>query len=470
MAGMGNSVQMTTEPAPGLCALPFVHLNLLATGRASLCCISSDPLIDEDGAELTVRTHTLRQIWESKAYRDIRAKMLAGETVSHCRNCLKAEKKGFGSYRTEKTALFLAADQTGPTPIQITAADLAPLMPKPFYFDLRFDNLCNLKCVICNGSSSSRIENDPVHQAWTEEPAIVRTPNRFGSDKNWLQSDLFTEELKEIGSEARYIQMAGGEPFMSKIGMTWLAELCRSGRAADIVLKVYTNLTRLDHAVINMLSQFKEVQLTLSIDGVGAVYEWVRFPGKWDAIARNAAVLVEAQKTKLKNTSVHVNATMSIFGALSITEVFDFAKAHGFGAHLNNANWPHYASCRYMPEATKDKLEARLRGYAVNKRTFVSLGAEITQWMADIRTIDSSALVHRGAVRNVMRFANDMDASRGTDIRKACPEIVADLTAASHGWDEQHRFLSPRQRAISSKISSVKRWSRSYFRRVFANG
>src|SRR5262245_8459978 len=141
-----------------LCALPFVHLNLLATGRATLCCKSNTPLKSDNGKELNVRTHTLRQIWESTALKDIRAKMLAGESVPHCRGCIEYEKKGFGSHRTENTERFLAKEGERPTAIQITHSELSTSMPKPYYFDLRFDNLCNLKCVICNGWASSRIE------------------------------------------------------------------------------------------------------------------------------------------------------------------------------------------------------------------------------------------------------------------------------------------------------------------------
>jgi len=448
-----------------LCALPFVHLNLLATGNASLCCLSNDPLV-EDGRPLTVRTHTLEQIWNSKALADIRAKMLKGDAVHNCRDCIKSEKKGFGSHRIEKTDLFLAKDDNSPNPLQIAASELSTVMPKPYYFDLRFDNLCNLKCVICNGSSSSRIENDVVHSAWTLEPAIVRTPNRFGTDKDWLQSDEFIEELKAIGSDARYIQMAGGEPFMSRIGMSWVKDLCDTGSASSIVLKIYTNLTRLDEKIIDLLAHFKRVELTLSIDGVGSVYEWVRFPGKWDVVEKNATMLEAAMKTRLKNATVCVNATMSIFSALSITDVFEFAKRHGFDAHLNNANWPHYTSARYMPPSEKDKLEQRLNDYAERTPYFHELPIQIKQWMADIRSVDVSSRRWRGGVTNVMRFANDMDASRGTDVHRTCPEIVDGLKRHCDGWDARTRYTSENGRRFGTVIPKITKSAKSYVKRM----
>lgn len=85
-----------------LCVLPFIHLNIQATGDMTLCCISSTLLFDEQRQYYSVRTHKLNKYWNSKALQQVRAMMLAGKPILNCRECINAEKKGFGSHRTEK--------------------------------------------------------------------------------------------------------------------------------------------------------------------------------------------------------------------------------------------------------------------------------------------------------------------------------------------------------------------------------
>ena len=92
-----------------LCVLPFIHFNLLPNGQASVCCVSTDPLLDDAGNPLNVRERSLGEIWESKALRDVREQMLAGEKPKQCIGCYKIEDRyGFGSHRTGQNSLFLA--------------------------------------------------------------------------------------------------------------------------------------------------------------------------------------------------------------------------------------------------------------------------------------------------------------------------------------------------------------------------
>ena len=89
----------------------------------------------------------------------------------------------------------------------------------------------------------------------------------------------------------------------------------------------------------------------------GETYEYIRYPGKWNRIEENAKLLVSEQRNRLTKMEVSINATMSIPGAMQITEVFDFATEHLFGATLSNAVEPPHVSTRYLPQAAKERLE-----------------------------------------------------------------------------------------------------------------
>ncbi len=423
------------------CVMPFIHLNLLANGQASVCCVSNVPLPALDGRPYNVRTHALPEIWNSPALRLVRRQLLNNEPPIQCANCYVTEKHGFGSDRMDNNRRFLAAEGDPPDERRVARPALYEIADMPWSFDLRFDNLCNLKCVICTGEASSMIENDPVQQAWVNAAPIVRQPNRFHDRFDWVNSPELFDEVVAITRQVRFVQLAGGEPFLSRLGLHWLEHMNASGRAREVAIKVYTNFTRFDDDVVRLLSGFAEVELILSIDGTEAVYEYVRFPGKWKTIADNARDLVARLKDRLTNTKVWINATMSMHSCFGITRVFDFAKAHGFGAKLSYADGPIYVSCAYLPAKAKDALEQRLRAYADANPEFPVLAAEIDRWMDYIRAIDITAPEHAKIVQDVMRFVNDIDAVRGTDIREAVPELRETFAAHCGRWDAGHRFL-----------------------------
>jgi MoaA/NifB/PqqE/SkfB family radical SAM enzyme len=437
-----------------LCVLPFIHFNILANGRASVCCVSNDPLLDREGTPLNIRTNSMEEIWNSDALRDVRRQMLAGEKPSQCMGCYKYEKRdGAGSHRTGQNWQFLLNPDEPPTleadgwarfP-KIRREDLSVDMGKPFYFDLRFDNLCNLKCVICFAYASSRIENDDVHRAWTGEEQIERTPNRFDNAQKWVRSTLLFEELRDIGSEVKYIQLAGGEPFMSDLALRWLAHLGETGGAKHVTLKVFTNLNTLNDRIIELLTPFRFIDMTLSIDAVDEVYEYVRYPGKWDVVLKNAKRLVaERDRGKLPQMVVNINATMSAQGGSRIIEVFDFAKEHGFGVTLSNAMDPAHASTKYLPNRTKERLLADLEEYADNNPEFVHMKRHIGQWETELKSVDITEPRHRAAVHSMMRFTNDMDESRGLSYASVQPQVVADFEAEFGPWITEKRFAGPR--------------------------
>jgi sulfatase maturation enzyme AslB (radical SAM superfamily) len=429
-----------------ICVLPFIHLNLLPSGQATVCCVSTDRLYDEQGRELNVRTHTLDEMWRSSALKEVRTKMLDGEEPAQCSGCYEYERISGNSHRNGQNSLFLgvtSSDREWTRFPKIARSELAAEMRLPWYFDLRFDNLCNLKCVICFAYASSRIEGDEVHRSWTGEDAIPRTPNRFANTKKWVDHDRLFEELKEIGSEARYIQLAGGEPFLSSLALRWIEYLGQTGQAKNITLKVFTNLTTFNDKIVELLKPFAFIDMTLSIDGVGAMYEYVRYPGKWSAIEQNAVLLAAAKKDVLPQMSININATMSAHGASRILDVFEFASQHDFGVTLGNAMSPPHSATKYLPNGIKRDLIERLTAFASKSGdAFPHLVRHVEQWSQDLLSVDISDEEHHEAVRNLMRFTNDMDLSRNLSFRSVAPDVVKAYENEFGAWLAETKFVA----------------------------
>jgi MoaA/NifB/PqqE/SkfB family radical SAM enzyme len=332
------------------------------------------------------------------------------------------------------------AAREGVAPLRQSAKQVMAYRGKPWNFDLRLDNMCNLKCVICGGHSSSRIEGDAVHMKWTGEQQIERTPNRFENRPSWIKSDEILKEIVAFGSDVRYLQLAGGEPFMSRLALDWMAELGRSGQAREVSLRIFTNLQTFNDRIIGLLEPFKKIHIILSIDSTGDVYEYVRYPGKWAVIEAHASKLAEARRTRLRQVDVSINTTMSAQSANKVLSVYDFAVRHGFGVMLGNAAGPAHASTNYLPNRIKRQLEADLRAYSARHPEFVLMPQQINQIMSMMRSVDITDPAHAEAVRNVMLFINDMDASRGLNFARIQPDLVAAYREEFGPWVTETRF------------------------------
>src|SRR5215211_7692826 len=91
------------------CALPFQHLCVGTEGSARICCVTSD-LVTDNGAPMSLTTHSMDEIWNSAYMRNVRRGMLEGKPLTACEVCYASENASGQSYRTN-TGLQPIEDQ-----------------------------------------------------------------------------------------------------------------------------------------------------------------------------------------------------------------------------------------------------------------------------------------------------------------------------------------------------------------------
>lgn len=440
--------KLTIEPqldenSPGkyFCVLPFIHFNILQSGQVTLCCCSDKPLV-EDGKELHIRTHSMNEAWNSKAMQSVRSQMLAGKPVSQCADCYKAESQTGVSLRTAKNKDFLAnasssIPEKAPEKFWIREFTASGL-PKPTYFDVRFENVCNLKCVMCSPLWSSGVERDSVQARWHKLPnGFSRVPNRFGNIEAWIEAPELFEELRDFSQNTTVIQWAGGEPFLSKLGLNWIRYLVESGKSKNIKLNIFTNFLKATNEIYDLLAKFKEVTMILSIDATNRLYDFIRYPGKWSTIEQNAAELGKRLWTDLKQTKINVNITVSAYNATSVPETIEWAKKQGFSVWVGYAPGPAWLNAHILPRSIHLKVKQQLEGYLndpdpnlresiplVFKQMFTSPSPEV---MATLIT-------------SFICYTNDLKKSRKMDFNEICPEIRQAFETSYGFWHEENQF------------------------------
>ena len=133
--------------------------------------------------------------------------------------------------------------------------------PEILYYDLRYSNLCNLRCQTCGPGASS---------AWAEQ---------LGLDNKFLS----WEPEIEINPNARKIYLAGGEPFMIKS----FSKALNGFANKDCEIIINTNATIITDHMMDALKPFTNICFTLSIDGIGKVNDQIRTGSDWDTIVKN---------------------------------------------------------------------------------------------------------------------------------------------------------------------------------------
>jgi len=407
------------------CALPFHQMTVMNDGKVRLCCRSEVNMTCE-GRDLSLHHATLGQIWNSQYLRSVRRRMLSGLGVEDCLQCYATEAGGATSLRQVMNASFACRlHATGDKELLQRTEDCLDSggnMPFPSALHLWLGNHCNLKCRMCSPMFSSRIAADRVHAAW------------FGGQKGaavygW-QEDVF-EEIFQHAKRVKLIQFSGGEPFIHRTFRDILRKLVETRDATHIELYITTNGTTHSGELSSLLAHFSSVELGISVDGLGALQEYIRFPSKWDALKRNISSF---QKDKVP---ISIRPTAQAYNAFGLLDVERWCDTNGIRCVLDNILLaPEYLSLDMLPYVVILKALHDWEQYLQTECR------KDNRW--HVRNVVSALRRPRAAPDKLavlqdqfIRFTNDLDESRGQSFAAACPELYDQLTAAGF------RFRTP---------------------------
>lgn len=213
------------------CPLPFNHLHVTSNGDVKPCCVSK-PF----KTRVNVNAQNLEEIYNNDNFRRIRKSLLTNKRPSECAVCWEQEASGIQSHR-------------------IKLVKEVPIHPKTElvdlnfdYIDIRFSNLCNLKCVMCNGGSSHLLNGGKVLEVNYD----------------------FIQALKPKLHYLRKVYFAGGEPLIMDQHYEILEYLSNTNNS--VLLNYNTNLQVLEkgkYKVIDLWKKFKHKPIiSASCDGL----------------------------------------------------------------------------------------------------------------------------------------------------------------------------------------------------------
>jgi MoaA/NifB/PqqE/SkfB family radical SAM enzyme len=348
------------------CFHAFNSYSCYSSGAPRPCCVMQGQF---DTGHAPPAEQTIADSLNADILKNLRRQMLKGEKPKECKYCWDMEAQGMQSLRQDFNKNHFEAI----APSLELVTDEGMLDPKAVSFvDLTLGNICNLKCRSCNPWSSSQ---------WLEEfqllPQSVDIPissSDILKRQSWLKKNLNLEFFEPVRKTLRHINFLGGEPLMVKEHESLLQSLVDTGDAKNITLSYNTNGIFLPQSLFKIWPHFKFVHLGLSVDAVGPLAYYVRFPSDFSKIESNLLVL-NTYCLEHQNLAVQTHATLSVLNMHALCDLLMWCKKqyeswaytspHSFGyqnliPHFNVVTHPDFLHMRLIPEEIKKQIQLEI--------------------------------------------------------------------------------------------------------------
>ena len=411
------------------CMLPWIHLHAWPDGLAYPCCLAN-----AKHPVGSFKQKSMREIWNDTDMREMRVNMLEDKPCRQCTDCYEQEAAGFTSMRNNSNKNFgQYVDEIDQTLPDGSLPDM-----KLHYWDVRFSNICNLKCRSCGSIFSSRWYDDDV-KIWGKE---LRPRVQFAGRHD---EDVW-EQMQEHIPHLSQIYFAGGEPLIMEEHNRILKLLIAKGNT-KVRLIYNTNLTELKYKgenVLDLWKHFPTVCVAASLDDMGDRAGIIRSGTNWAEVEQNIR--------DLKRECPHIDFMIS--PTLSMMNIWNFVNFHrhmveqGFieakDFNLNILQGPQDYRIDMLPADIKQQFKTQFEQHI--------------EWLQPIDSIQRAVGGFEGAIQFMMATdnshllgdfwdkVNDLDWSRNESLLSVVPELESII---------KFRKESTRQTRVK-KISKVK--------------
>lgn len=347
---------------------PFTGLATREDGAICACCRSHPVGFIQDAS--------LEDIWNNATMKRIRQQVLNGERPPECEPCFSLEDQGVESLRQRHIAGKIPEARINLYPKALDALNDDYTMPFEIpTMELKLNNLCNLKCRMCHPMDSTswndwsnvkefyKKENNIMY-AIVEQHGLEQKPHldKFQDNPEWWDS------LEKLLPYFRRVEFAGGEPLMDPQHYRILDMLAKYGHQIEI--KYATNLSMLgksNRTIWEYWPKFKSVAVNVSIDGIGASYEYIRGNASWSELVNNIK-----QIQTIPNISRIVGAvTVQVSNVLVLDKIIKyFLDDLGIIFHTHRVEYPKLLSAQVLPFDLRDLAIKRLQMAALQVKDY----------------------------------------------------------------------------------------------------
>ena len=380
------------------CVAPWYSIYLNSDKKLAPCCKFNKQTHDYNSIE---------EYFHSNELEKVRKDLLNGIKNENCKVCWRDEHKGNDSLRLISNRTI--GRQSSKT---ISEQLEAPKLSNISSFDLTLGNLCNLKCIMCKPSLSSQL------LAEANLNPVLKSRHNEGLDQSkfdWPRNNDFVVWCMKYLPQAIHIKFTGGEPFI----IPWIndaIECIPDAQKKRCILHFTSNLTVINNRIFNSFKKFKEVWISVSVEGINETHEYLRYGHSWSKLCEN---ITHIRKQKIDNLILKINHVVqspSYHSIIDMTEFFDRLEMPIHPILLTSPKHFHISS---LTKHAKEKFLESTCDYAGFNNQFVQYVRSVTK-----NFIEQDLRLTRECVSHL----SDFDKVRGNDYQKIIPrENIGDI-------------------------------------------
>ena len=417
-------------------------------GSIKLCCVAEDPTQPNkygeqrlEGQSMSVQKSSLSEAWNSEYMESVRERMILGKQVKDCSQCYRREKQGQYSFRqranddwqqhvqqvTQYYDLYKQDYAEADQILQKRMSVTKHYVELPVYLDIRFGNLCNLKCRMCTGLYSKKL-GEELNEISQQDEAFRQIAGDTAKvhDFDWYD-DNFWNDLEKYLPRINLLYLTGGEPTLVEGNYNFLQGLIDKGYAKNISLVFNTNATNFQQRFLDTVSHFAHITFNLSIDGIKGVQEYIRYPSKWKAIEKNMFTLMDKIKDS-KHTQFNLvfTPTVNVLNVGSFDKLVNWAYHFATNNNLPKVQWnmepimlqgPQFQDMAWANKNYKQFALHNLNSIDSNAyKTFKSLKQFVNKMKLTLLKIEDK-LESKANNKQLHKWNTELDKHRGIDIK-----------------------------------------------------
>lgn len=381
------------------CYAPWTHIYTNPDGRLLPCCL----YVDNNTEFPNLNDTPLEDALNHPRMIKLRQEFLEGKDPAGCFRCKAQSKIAPNTYRVKMNNFGKEANHELKSDGTLALSDF-----NPTFLDIRFGNLCNLKCRTCSPTFSSSIA--------VEHNKISGTNNQILFSLNNNTIDTIFSKLDSV----KHIYLAGGEPLIEENNYVLLNKLIERNLKPSLLYN--TNLTNIkfkDKNLTDLWQHFPDVEMTVSLDGYGSVNNYIRFGSDYEHIIQN----INTIKEQNPHVKFNINAVASIMSMRSIPDLFKDLVSRDICIPAMAG----FSICHHPEEFDPTVLPID------SKKEIAELFEEYIQWLSDKNKYPNLPIIAkriRGLVEYMMSSDNShrmnyaieklemLDKARNTDFRK----------------------------------------------------
>lgn len=274
-------------------------------------------------------------------------------------------------------------------------------------------NYCNGACVFCDPESSSTLATE-----FKRIGLIDQVPPRSWCDNPELL-DRFIKDLLQ-SPDLQYLHFLGGETVITPGFKKILSTLVDAGLSKQIVIGFTTNLTVWSESVVELLKQFYQVHLGMSVETMTTVNDYVRYPSQLTQTCRllDQWVALGQQQQWL----LQLRITPTCLTVHELTTVYDYAWQHNLSVEsCNFIDNPKFFRINVLPQTYRAQVCENLRHWIQTHP--VDHNDQI------INTRDPN-LAHQQIVQDAQSYLNYLESAQDESHR--LPDLVTFIKKLEH--------------------------------------